>query len=483
MSPVTFQAYLVLLLGACCALGVVVVGLRRPWWATVAAIVSIPALPVWLGTGVGPFFLTSHFLLALLAICAMLRVTETLPRLVPVDVVIVGLPLLAMAMTATGNTNLNQVFVQVQWLTAYAFGRLALRTWDRRLVLTVVAVAFTLAAVAMLIEALTAENLWIRFLGMGNSLFSVWGTQQFRAGEVRTEGAFGHSIAAGVSLSIAAVLTLDARLPQWARLACSATMALGVLTTLSRISMITAALGLVLAASVAHTSLTRRARMSVLAVAAAGSLVYLWRFSAVLERSGDEGENSALYRTWILDLLPTLKPLGFASSYSRTSAGTNTYGAFRSIDNAFLVFGLANGWIPMLALAGLLVVALIHVLRGRAGVAGAALAAQTPALFSVALITQYSALFWMTAGFAVSEALARAIDTRAEHAVGQTAHSGEPVAGARAARRGTRAAPTPTSDPAPTPTPTPTPDPSAAWAPSVVRVPASTPAPTGGSPC
>lgn len=406
MSPVTFQELLVIALGLCFACGAVVVGLRHPWGATVAAIVSIPALPVWVGTAVGPFFLTVHFLLALLAVCAMVRAGQDLPHVHPADLVVAGLPLLALVMTATGNTNLNQVFVQVQWLTAYALGRLAFHTWQRRRVLSVVGIAFTGAALLMLVEAVTSENLWIRNLGLANSLFTVWGTQQFRAGEVRTEGAFGHSIAAGICLAMAAVLTLDARLSQWVRMACSATMLAAVLTTLSRISMVTAALGLLSAACLARSSLTRRARGLVLGLLAVGSAVYLWRFSGVLESAGDEGENSALYRTWILDLLPTLRPLGVASSYSRTSAGTNTYGAFRSIDNAFLVFGLANGWIPMLILAALLVGAVVHALRGRAGVAGVALAAQVPALLSVALITQYSVMFWMTAGFAATEALA-----------------------------------------------------------------------------
>lgn len=405
MSPVTFEHLLTLGVAASLAVAAMLVALRRPWWATVVALVSIPAVPVWLGTPIGPFFVSAHLVLALAAITAMLADGRGLPRPTVLDAGVAILPVIALVAHAAGVTSLNQAYTQFQWVVAYSLGRLALQRWDRRRVWTVIAVAFSVAAVLLLLEYVTSQNPWISYLRVSNAQFTQWGVLQSRAGQVRAEGAFGHSIAAGASMAMAAVLTLDSRLSPWARLACVGLMGMSVLATLSRIGMVTAALGLFLVIILARADLSRRMRLLMSILLAAGGGLALTRVSGILSAAGDEGENSALYRTWILGLIPTLKPLGQSSSYARDSSGSNSYGAYGSIDNAFLVVGLTNGWIPMLLLAVLLVVALVHVARGRAGVAGVALLAQTPAFFTVALITQYSTMLWMVAGMAVSEAL------------------------------------------------------------------------------
>ena len=405
MSPVTFQQLLILGVAASLAAAAMLLALRRPWWATVAALVSIPALPVWLGASLGPFFVTAHLVLALLAIWAILADGRGFPRPTLLDACVAALPVVALMTYAAGVTSLNQAYTQFQWLVAYALGRLVLQRWERRQVWTVVALAFSVAAVLLLLEYVTSQNPWIAHLRVPNAQFAQWGVLQSRAGQVRAEGAFGHSIAAGACLAMAAVLTADARLPRWARLACTGLMGVAVLATLSRIAMVTTALGLCLVIVLARADIPRRLRVLMAVLLAAGGGFALARVWGIFSAAGDEGENSALYRTWILGLVPTLKPLGQASSYARDSAGSNSYGAYGSIDNAFLVVGLTNGWVPMLLLAALVVVAVVHVARGRSGVAGVALVAQIPAFFTVALITQYAAMVWMVAGMAVSEAL------------------------------------------------------------------------------
>ena len=55
---------------------------------------------------------------------------------------------------------------------------------------------------------------------MPNGAWRTWHELQPRAGFVRAEGAFGHSIAFGSALAMSSVFVIVTRWPIWARLAC-----------------------------------------------------------------------------------------------------------------------------------------------------------------------------------------------------------------------------------------------------------------------
>lgn len=403
MSTSSFSQLLLVGVGLCALVWVAIVALRRPWWATVLAIASLAFVPIWVGANFSVFFITAHLGLTALATAAILMNRAKPFRLHPFDLVIVALVIVHAAMAVTGLASLNQAYIVFQWAVAYTFARVASEAYGVRRIFTVVALVFAIAAVLLIIESLTATNLWTTYAGLPNGQFAIWGSIQIRGGVGRAEGAFGHSIAAGVSLAIAAVLTLDSRLKPWLRISCIAVMSLAILLTLSRLGMVTAALGLALGVVLARLSMPLWARGAGVVVLLAGAAAYVAGAADIFAESGDEAANSASYRLWILDLLPTLQPFGYATSFARDSTGGYSFGQYASIDNAVLRFALVSGWIPAILLLVMLLYLVLRVFSREMGVAGVAVVAQIPAIFSVALITQYAMVFWIAAGLAVSE--------------------------------------------------------------------------------
>lgn len=396
-----------LLLGVAMLGGVlaVIVALRHPWWSAAATVASLPIVPYWVGVPLGPFFVPATLGLAFLSLFAVLRTNTAPVRLGVVDWALTALGGVTLLTTLMNIVSLTHGYAMLQWLTLYAFGRVACARYGVRRVATVFVIAAAVAAVGILFEAATGINVWLRFARMPNGVYAAWSSVQSRGGVVRTEGAFGHSIAAGGSLAVAVVLALDARLSVGRRFALVGLLMVATLTTVSRLGMATAAAGLAVAAVAARFEMTRRARVVILALLAVGGVVYLLTLTSVFAESGSEAANSAAYRTWLLELIPTTQPLGPAESYARTTDGRGTFGAFRSIDSAVLLFALTYGWAPAVLVISLGLASVLWAVSFRSGVAGIALACQVVALTSVALITQYALVFWLVAGMAVTECL------------------------------------------------------------------------------
>ena len=403
MSATSLASLLVSTAGVLAALIFGLLALKRPWLATGTTLVSLAVVPFWVGVNLGVFFVSAHLVLMVLASLSLLAngLSPVKPNLV--DIVLVALLVLLFGAMVANLTTLHQVYTYLQWMLAYWFARLAATAFGVPRLVRVLALTFPFVAVAMIFEFATGINLWQTFFSMNNQQFTQWATLQSRGGVLRAEGPFGHSIAAGSVLAVAAILTLDAKVRQWVRLTLVAVLAAGILVTISRIAMVTLALGLCLAALLARTGLTRISRGIVVAGLAAGGAVFSFLLSDVFAESGSEAANSAAYRLWLLDLLPLLNPLGYASGYSRSTSGTTSFGSFGSVDNAVLHFALTAGWIPVLVMLGVMAAAVVALARRRGGVATAAVVAQLPALLTVALITSYSTVFWLSAGLAVSE--------------------------------------------------------------------------------
>ena len=84
-------------------------------------------------------------------------------------------------------------------------------------------------------------------------------------------------------------------------------------------------------------------------LAAAGVASYTV-LSDIFVESGAEATNSAAYRVWLLELVETVQPIGYASSFTRSTSGLTSFGGFRSIDSAVLFHALTNGWVSTLIL-------------------------------------------------------------------------------------------------------------------------------------
>ena len=379
------------------------ISLKRPWWATVGAIASLPLIPFWAGYSVSVFFVSFHMaLLAVAAFAVFLRERPTL-RINLADLTVLVVFAITIAGVPLKLTTLSQSYTFFQWMLAYWFARLVVSAYGLRRIIAAISITFCIAAVAILIEFAIGFNLWTRYFTFDNALFARWSNLQSRGGVLRAEGAFGHSIAAGGSLALAAILTLDAKLRTATRVLIVAVMCAAILTTISRIGIITAALGIGMAVVFARTSLSLFSKIATLSVGTLGALVYSLFLVDVFTEAGTEASNSAAYRFWLLDLLPYLEPFGQASSVTRSTAGDLSFGGYLSVDNAVLHFALSNGWVATIILFALMVAATIRVLRLQAGVATVALVATIPALFTVALITQYALVFWLVAGLAASE--------------------------------------------------------------------------------
>lgn len=400
LSPVVLTA-LTALVGVCYFL----MALTRPWWATVAALASLALIPFWLGGSVGGFFISIQLLLAAVAAISILVREKPAVGLNFVDIALTLLLGLSVATWVLGLSTVTQPYTFLQAMVIYWFARLAAMTYGTRQIFTVIAAAFALVAVTMLLEFATGRNPWLEYLAVNNNLYDQWSGLQSRGGVLRAEGPFGHSIAAGCSLAVAATLALGAKLRTWVRITVILLLTSAILVTISRIGMVTAALGIGLAIVFTRTKLSRAVNALVLGVLMLGITTYNLTLAGIFEESGAEAANSAAYRLWLLDLLPLLQPIGYAASFSRSTSGAGSFSSFASIDNFFLEYSLKNGWVPAVVLLVLMGVAILQLLRLRAGQATAAVVAQIPALFTVALITTYGLVFWLSVGLSVSESV------------------------------------------------------------------------------
>ncbi|MDP5184378.1 hypothetical protein QOZ88_17220 [Blastococcus sp. BMG 814] len=363
-------------------------------------------VPIWSGIAVGVYFQPQVLMGLLVLAVAVPRIRRLGGRLAAVDLLVVLLVVGCLAPLAVGTATLSSVVVAaVQYLGAYLVGRLlpSLVGWDR--LLRLVLVVFSLLAVATLAENLTGTNPFLSFPG-SPGLRALWDGIQIRGGVARAEGAFGHSIALGASLALALPLVLAAPVRAWVRVTAAAVMLGAVVVTYSRIGLVTAVLGVALSVLMAR-ELTVRLRVLLVGAGAAVLAVTAPLLSRVFLAAGDEATNSAAYRADLLALVGEIDALGFSSSFSRGPDGSVRFDSFGSIDSALILHGLTYGWMPLLVVLVLLGAAVVAVALRRAAAPTIAIAAQVPALATVALITQYATLVWFVGGLAVWAQLAR----------------------------------------------------------------------------
>jgi len=393
------------------ALGLLVMA-RAPRLAFAGWLVGICFVPVWVGVTL-KVGLESHVIASVGLLAALLPVLVHRRRLAPVrltwgDGLFAAFVLTSLIPIVSGRVSFSEVFVvAVQWTAAFLAGRLVGYRVPLTWVYGAMAIAFTAVAGLALVEFAAH---WNPFLDIPGDAYlrHVWAVLQDRGGRIRAEGAFGHSIALGASLALAVPITLAAPFRITVRLGMVVLMLAAVVVTFSRIGMVTAVLGAVLAVLFLRNELPRRLRVAATAGLVVVGVACASLVSSVFTAAGSEATNSADYRLALLNLVPSLQPFGWASTAYQLADGRtvlanveSTDGTLHSIDNALLLVGLSYGWVPMVIVLLMILAAVVCLLSRRVTAPTLALVAQVPAFATVALITQYSTLTWFIAGLAV----------------------------------------------------------------------------------
>ena len=369
-----------------------------PRLAMIAWGLTLFFVPIWVGISFGIFFTAIASITLLCIVTASLRGF----RWSSADTVLLVFLALIGGSYALGKVTFGHLLIAgLDWIVPYIWGRLALARVQLNFVTSVIAVMTVMAAVLAILEFVSGTNPFV-LIPWGNSGYALWSGLQPRGGFLRAEGAFGHSISLGASLSIGSLFVLTARWPLAVRLAALSIVGAAIVVSFSRIGLVCFAVGIILSIVFLGDLLNRRTRLVVATMLAISSAAVLPFISNVFTAAGDEAEGSAFYRVDLLSLVPQMAPLGLSPAYTILPDNSVYVGAYESIDSALILTGLRLGYIPLVLLVCLLVATVVLVLARRANVALVAVAAQIPGLATVALITQLPYLLWFVAGLGVS---------------------------------------------------------------------------------
>lgn len=387
-----------------CVGGFAILVLRgRPKAMVALFLLSLPLVPPWIGTSVGPLFVSLHTATALVTIFMLWESSGPRPLWNTVDSLVAIVTFLITGAALMGLVPLASPYTFVsQWVMAYAAGRAIMTRFGWRFISLVITIGFGTAAALALTEFLTGLNVFLQFMRVPNFLYGEWQMQQSRGDVLRAEGAFGHSIALGCSLSIALIFTLTSWLSRRAKALLSLLFVAGIVVTFSRTALVTVGLGSVLLIMFGRIRLGMAERLLALGGMIASYFMVIRLWSGIFADEGSTAVNSAAYRLWILDLLPTIRPLGVSAAFYRSGTGDVSFGSYKSIDSAVLYFALLNGWLALGALLLLLAFGVVRLFRGSTPPALIAVLSQMPAFLTVALINQYSMVLWLAVGVAVS---------------------------------------------------------------------------------
>lgn len=355
-------------------------------------------VPIWVGFSAGYFYSAITAVTILSVAAASLRGL----RWAKVDSVVLVFGILITMSFLFGGIAIGHLLVAIlDWMLPYAWGRIVLARVELGFITKCIAAMTVIAAILALIEFVTGVNLFV-LMHWANSGYSLWAPLQARGGFLRVEGAFGHSISLGASLSIGSVFVLSSRWQLAVQIASLGVIATAIVMTFSRIGLVGFALGILLSLAFLGNLLGPRIRATIAAVAVVATVAIIPFISEVFTEAGAEAQDSALYRVDLLSLLSKMLPVGLSKSYNVLPNGDVYIGNFQSIDSALILLGLRLGYIPLALVLGLLVTAAIFLFRSRANAPLVALVAQIPTLATVALITQLPYLLWFTAGLAVT---------------------------------------------------------------------------------
>lgn len=367
---------------------------RHPRTALVLWLLVVCFVPFWFGA-TEPFYASPTAIASLLVLGALLVRNRWTPNRIDVCILIfflccVGLGLLGWARPGDVTSALSQ------WLLSFLVGRLLVQRVGTDFAYKTIAVLFTVVAFCAVTEFITR---WNPYYDLANATvqYELWGHSQLRGGIVRSEWAFGHAIALANSVALAIPIVIATNFRPSVKMMSIGVMLAASVVSFSRSGMISSAFAVVLSLYFLRRRGESRGAMLVLAGGAVvAAVVSPWVLS-IFQEAGSEAQASAEYRSKLNGLIPTMNPLGIANGFIESN-GVPYFSGFKSIDSTFVLLGLTFGILVVGgALAGAVWIG-IRVMRDTASPPMIGVAAVLPALFTVALITQFGALLWFFIG-------------------------------------------------------------------------------------
>lgn len=400
-----------ILFGAFAVGGIIicVIAYTRPDWALALWLCSICFLPYWAGVRFSGYWPPSAIVGLVVLAGVLLRGNFEIKKVNPWDIAVLTFAAACILLGIADVSQKGHIFISVtQWACAYLIGRVFAQEIGLDYIYRAVAIIFTIVGVFAILEFATGINLYSLVApGEGAQGLTLNTDAQLRGGQMRVEFAFGHSIALANSLAMAVPLTLAARLPVAVKVASITIISFAVLFTISRSGMVTLVLAVALSVwAIRDNRLTTGAKAT---IAAAGALAAYFAapwLSGVLTRASDEAGRSGRYREDLLQMFPQTEAFGLADGYAEDGRGKFLWHGMESIDNAFLRIAVNFGWVPMLLVLAIFIAAVVLTLLRRATPAVVALAAITPAIFTVALIVQLGSVVFFFVGLAAAGVVA-----------------------------------------------------------------------------
>lgn len=367
----------------------------HPKFAVVVWLTSVCFLPFWVGVD-NPFYLPASSLAGLVVLGGAF--VKNPWRIGRIDIAVLLFCALCLVCGVVGLSRPGDVTnVVTQWLLSFLIGRLLVQRAGPSFTYRAIAYIFTAAAICSIIEFFLDWNPYYSWV-IDNTQYLAWGHEQDRGGIVRAEWAFGHSIALGCSLAMAIPIVLACNFRSAVRTGLIALLLGGTVVSFSRSGMISAVFALLLAMLFFSSKEKTRGRLAVVLTLGAIAWFAIPKILAVFAEEGRRATISADYRLTLIDLIPSMNPLGLAKGYTEPSRGEFYFQGFKSIDSTFVLLGVSFGYfVALLALAGVVWLAW-QVIRRTSSAPAISILAVVPALFTVALITQFGSVFWFFLG-------------------------------------------------------------------------------------
>lgn len=378
---------------------IVVLGLRLlPRAAFVGWVCVLFFVPIWVGVNISFYWAAITLLTALLII-----VNWSVVPLRAADAWVAGFVIVIVGLFGFGSVDLaSLVAALLEWVIPYIWGRVVLARIGVEWVTSTISVIAVVAALLAIVEFVTSFNPFVLIPGSG-VVYDTWSPLQERGGQLRVEGAFGHSIALGAALAMSSAFVVATKWKLLPKIGAVVIIAIATVLTFSRAGLITLVLTLVLSTFLI-AGVSTRFRVSVAFAGILGTAIVIPIIDSVFGAAGDEAGGSADYRTDLLVLIEQVQLFGNPGDWYSLVSGDYYLGYFaRSIDNALVLTLLRYGYIPtLLIMAALIAAAVMSVRRTTRNPASLAVVGQLPSLFVVALITQYSMFLWFCVGLAIT---------------------------------------------------------------------------------
>lgn len=395
-------------------------------WALLAATIAIAIVPVYWAREIGFGIATTPTLFVGIILAPVAIGSVRRWRVVPLDIIF---GCLAATFVASGFLNFAigrgiAVGVLTGMVLPFAtFRILTVPGAHRHVVACGIAAAGSVLAIVAMRERMGIPNPFFTLIEPGHQL--MWARPQYRFGEVRAEGSFGHAIPFGLFLSLATILALSlavrvrSSLGQLILVAAAIVTAIGLIFTLSRGPI--AVLLFSLAAwtifggrSIGWAKALRAITVGafVLLVSPAGSLLADLQSSA---SGSGEAATSARFRLDLFELVSDPRQFSLVGravdpSATGVSAAVSRRVGFESLDNEFVRVYVIHGLLGLAALIGVVISTGQVALRRGLDILDRAWAMSTLGvalgLGAVALLTQQATFFWI--GIAVTASVDQA---------------------------------------------------------------------------